>query len=154
MTDPSTQPRREQRELTRQLRDEIVSQGPVVTTISDLLARLDEPDPTGEALFRAWRVLAEGGIRTKPALTGLFVKPGSKVRVMLGPVRQEPQPPPPTDRPDASPFANAVQAWRNANYGSGADLLYKLLAFFGVLVRETWRRAWDKWRNETRGKSS
>jgi len=90
VTAPSSQPSesREQSELTRQLRDEIDSRGSVVSTISDLLARLDEPNPTIEARVRAGRVLAEGGIQTKPALTAMFVKPGSTVRLMLGPVQR------------------------------------------------------------------
>ena len=79
----------------------------------------------------------------------MFVKPGSTVRVMLGPVRQAPQPTPPTDRSDVSPFANAVQAWRNATYGSDVDLLYKVVAFFGVFFREAWRHTRDTRRSKT-----
>jgi hypothetical protein len=79
----------------------------------------------------------------------MFVKPGSTVRVTLGPVRQASQPPPPTDRPDVSPFANAVQAWRNATYSSDVDLLYKVVAFFGVFFRETWRHTRDTRRSKT-----
>jgi hypothetical protein len=130
-------------DLTKQLRDEIGSQGSLVSTVKDLLVRVGEPDPTREARMRVERILAEHGIQTTPLLTAMFLRPGAKVRLTLGPIpaREGPGVDRVNDETDnRSPIAKALAASREAGYKSDLDADIKLVTFVFVLLGETWRR--------------